>query len=68
MSGNDFTCAQCGGQFTKARPDEEALAEMEHYFGEVPEEERAIICGDCFQNMHPLKHPERVAAARRNKR
>ena len=62
---SQFTCAMCGGTFTKARPDAEAIAEMERYFGNVPESQRAAVCDECFQKIHPEKHPEIVAAVKR---
>lgn len=46
-----FTCAACGGTFPKARSDEEAKAESEENFGEIPEEEVSVICGDCYEIM-----------------
>ena len=49
----------CGGEFTKARPDEEALAEMTKSFGELPEGEvLSIVCDDCYQKIRPDRNPE----------
>ena len=63
---SDFVCALCGGTFNKGRPDEEAIAEMEEIFGPVPESERAIICDDCYQKIHPARaHPSRSQKARK---
>ena len=47
----------CGGVFEKAWTDEEALAESKSNFGEIPQEERAVVCDDCFNKMHPTNFP-----------
>jgi len=65
MNFGMFTCAACGGEFEKARSDEDAFAEAEKYFGEIPESERAVICESCFERVHPSKYPELVAETRR---
>jgi len=64
--GEEFTCAECGGWFTKIRTDEEAIAEAA---GNVPafkaasdalraagvwtpaDEDLVTICEDCYQMM-----------------
>lgn len=61
---DEYKCVACGGVFEKTWSDEEALAEMVGYFGEVPEHEQVVVCDDCFQAMHPEDHPERVAEAK----
>lgn len=57
MSGNTdgdtYICAICKGEFLKTWIDEEALAEMRSYFGEVPEAQRSIVCNDCFRKVQP---------------
>lgn len=65
MMADSFTCAMCGETFTKGRPDADAVAEMETWFGEVPVADRAVVCKDCFKKIHPADHPRQVAAARR---
>lgn len=57
MSDDIYTCTMCGGVFEKAWSDEEAVAEAKRYFGEIPEEKRAIICDSCFNKIHPEKFP-----------
>ena len=57
---NTYTCARCGQTFTKARTDDECRAELESFFGFVPEDDIAIICDDCFQEIHPSKFPDVV--------
>lgn len=46
---NTFTCAVCGGTFPKAWTDEEAEEEaVRAGFGDVPAEERALVCDVCY--------------------
>lgn len=47
--GKVFTCAMCDKEFEGAWTDEEALTEMKENFGDVPEEDQAVICDDCYQ-------------------
>lgn len=52
----NYVCGLCGGEFVnddEARPEEAKLAEMRQYFGDVPEEERASVCDDCWMKIHP---------------
>lgn len=44
----EYTCEACGETFVSDRTDEDAEAEFQHLFGNIPKEERAIICEDCF--------------------
>jgi Zn finger protein HypA/HybF involved in hydrogenase expression len=46
---NEFQCAKCGGIFEKDWSDEEAKAEMVNLWGDLPEEEQAVICDDCHK-------------------
>lgn len=41
----------CGGVFEKAWSDEEAAAERDGLFPDVPQEDCGIVCDDCFQKM-----------------
>jgi tetraacyldisaccharide-1-P 4'-kinase len=34
---------------------EEQEAEAKALWGDLKEEDRAVVCDDCFQNMHPYK-------------
>ncbi|MDE2097709.1 MAG: hypothetical protein KGL39_10710 [Patescibacteria group bacterium] len=51
--GEEYTCSLCQGIFNKGRSDAESLEESRSYFGDVPAEELAIICEDCWQKIHP---------------
>jgi len=49
MRDNEYQCAQCGGAFEKGRSDEEAMEETHNNFGNIPQEECTVICGDCYK-------------------
>ena len=49
-----FTCEECGETFKRIRPEGEALAEKNLLFPDVPLEECAIVCDDCFKKLFPL--------------
>jgi rubredoxin len=53
-----YTCALCGGVFEKGQSDEEALAESRAYFGDVPPEELAVVCDDCWEEVRPDRQGE----------
>jgi hypothetical protein len=63
--GDEFTCAMCGEKFFAAGTREEAMAELEYYFGSVPEREIEVICDPCYEKIHPADHPEEVERAKR---
>ena len=49
--GGFFFCAGCGGRFEADREnwsDQMALAEMAGTYGNIPEEEREVVCDDCY--------------------
>jgi hypothetical protein len=49
----EYLCAICGKTFIGTRSDDVALAEMERDFGPVPEEEREVVCEDCYAIIRP---------------
>ena len=51
MSEDTYTCAVCGETFEKGWTDEEALSEATELYGEIPPEERAVICDVCYKSM-----------------
>lgn len=51
MNPNEFKCDECGGVFEKGWSDEEAYAEQENNFGDMPNEQMAIVCDDCFKEI-----------------
>jgi len=50
MSNDQYTCALCGGTFDKGWSEEEAEAEAKLLWGDMPEEDREVICDTCFQS------------------
>ena len=48
-----YTCAKCGGTYEKGWTDEESLAECFAIFGEVPIEDRVLVCDDCWEEIRP---------------
>lgn len=59
-----YTCAMCGGTFKTGWSKEEAAAEAEKHYGKIPEQEKAIVCDDCYQKIHPEKFPLTTRFAR----
>lgn len=49
--GKEFKCEHCGGTFETTWSEEEADEEMKQMFGDVPKEEQAVICDDCYKAM-----------------
>ena len=48
MKTNEFICAICKKTYEKGQSDAEARKESLDIFGEIPKEEMAVICDDCF--------------------
>ena len=49
LKENEYQCAKCEGIFKYGQSEEKALQEKEMLFPEVPIEDCAIICDDCFK-------------------
>ena len=45
---NEYICEICGNTYKKGWSNEEAEQEANDIWGEIPLEEKAIICDDCF--------------------
>ena len=45
---NDFTCDKCGESFIKGWSSEEARKEFDNAPYNIPGDEIAVICDDCF--------------------
>ena len=58
MKDNEYKCQLCGGIFEKVWSNEEAENEMKELWGELKEEERVVICDDCFKMVYPSKNLE----------
>lgn len=48
-----FTCARCGGTFSKGWSDEEAAAEAQANFSEAELADTAVVCDECFREFVP---------------
>ena len=54
----------CGGGFpTDAEDEIKAEAECQKYFGDVPKDDRAVVCDGCWEKIHPAKHPAKHLTA-----
>jgi len=51
MIGQEFKCELCEGTFTKTRSDEEVEQEMLDLWGDLPQDDRSTVCGECFKKM-----------------
>lgn len=58
MEKNEYQCAVCRNIYEKGWTDEEALTESKSIWGEIPEEEQAVICDDCFNRRTPKEIKE----------
>lgn len=54
LEKNEYQCALCKGVFTKGWSEEEARAEYEELFAELPGPVEQV-CDDCFQQIDPRK-------------
>jgi hypothetical protein len=52
---DEFTCALCGGIFPKDRNEDEVIAELHKYFGDVPIEECDLVCDACWEKIKPIE-------------
>jgi len=48
MRNNEFKCAICLNIYKKGWSDEEVENEVKEIWGEIPQEQRVVICDDCF--------------------
>ncbi len=55
LKENEYQCASCGGVFEKGWSDEEAENEVAEIWGEIPQEERVVICNTCFNRRTPAE-------------
>jgi len=52
---DEYTCAICKGVFEKETPENEALAELKKFFGDVSPDDCDIVCDDCWEKIRPDK-------------
>lgn len=56
--GGTYQCAMCERTFESERSEEEALAEKQELWGDVPIEDCDVVCDDCWQEVRPDKNEE----------
>ena len=49
LNKNEYKCECCGKIYEKGWSDEEALEESLALWGELDEDNLAIVCDDCFK-------------------
>ena len=50
---DEYVCAKCKGVFGKITPENEALEELNKFFGNIPIEACDIVCDDCWKKIVP---------------
>jgi hypothetical protein len=71
VADRGFTCAKCGGTFTKGRSDEQAAAEHRKNMPEVPTDEpTALLCDPCYRQFVAWleAHPEERVPTKEQRR
>lgn len=67
LPANKFRCGMCGNVYEKAWSDEEMHQEAVEKFGSTlaaqAKEKGDYVCSDCWEIIHPDKHPDLVAQA-----
>lgn len=46
---DNYTCANCGGEFAKGQSDEAARAGYEKTFPGMGDEATSLVCDDCYK-------------------
>lgn len=52
---SEFTCESCHRTFERGRPDDEATTESKTLWGDLPKEELAVVCDDCFRALRAAR-------------
>ena len=55
MKKNEYKCAICLNIYEKDWSDKEAENEVKEIWGEIPQEQRVVICDDCFNKRSPAE-------------
>ena len=50
---DEFECACCHRTFATGRSWEDALAEKDILYPDVPNEKCSVVCDDCFKQLRP---------------
>lgn len=60
ITADEYQCALCKGVFKFVNDetwrDDKAQEESASLFGDIPPEQRAVICDDCFLKIHPARN------------
>lgn len=52
-NNKEYQCAVCKNIYEKGWSDKEAMQESKDIWGEIPKEERVVICDDCWKRRTP---------------
>ncbi len=45
----EYACAHCGETYKKGWSEKEATAEAKANWGDLPDDDKAVVCDDCFK-------------------
>ena len=51
LGTNEYRCDMCGKTYGKEISDKEAVSEKEELFGDMPMDDMAIVCDDCWNKL-----------------
>ena len=51
----------CGNTFEEDWTEEEAVAELQENFGDIPLAQCDVVCDDCYNKIQPDKNPAELA-------
>jgi hypothetical protein len=63
LNPNEYRCAMCGNVYAKEWTDEEAQSETQAYWPGVAQQDCAVMCDDCWQQVAPETHPVEYQAS-----
>jgi len=55
LAPNEYRCMLCGQVYEKGWSEEEAMAESRAIWGQIPQQNLAVICDECWQKIRPDK-------------
>jgi len=58
LQPNEYQCARCGNIYIKGQTDEEAMTETHSSWPGIDQQDCAVICDDCYQQIRPDAHTE----------
>jgi len=57
MKSSEYQCSLCKEVFKAGWTDKEAVKECDEVWGSPPDENFDVVCDDCWNKIHPSKHP-----------